>query len=119
MKVAVYFNLHKKTFSVKALEGANKGRVVFHSDNVTLTDAIFKVSEAGRQRVLQEKRKNVHAYVIGQLQSLDDVRVVGEKITYNPYLYNTFVTSFNKTAVTNAKEVFMFCSEKRSNIFAR
>jgi hypothetical protein len=119
MKVAVYFNLHKKTFSVKALEGANKGRVVFHSDNVTLTDAVFKVSEAGRQRVLKEKRKNVHAYVIGQLQSLDAVQVVGEKITYNPYLYNTFVTSFNKTPVTNAKEVFMFCAEKRSNIFAR
>jgi hypothetical protein len=27
MKVFVYFNLHKRVFSVKALEGKDKGRV--------------------------------------------------------------------------------------------
>lgn len=28
MRVFVYFNLHKRCFSIKALEGAMKGRVV-------------------------------------------------------------------------------------------
>lgn len=119
MKVAVYFNLHKKTFSIKALEGANKGRVIDYSDDVTIENAIFKVSQAGRNRVLQEKRKNVHAYVIGELKSSAEAAICGEKITYNPYLYNSFVTAMNKTAVFNAKEVFMICRDKKAQIFAR
>lgn len=67
MKVFVYFNLHKKLFSIKALEGSNKGRVIAHSSSVSLKDASCKVSEAGRQRVIKEKRKNVHAGVVGTL----------------------------------------------------
>jgi hypothetical protein len=39
MKVFVYFNLHKKCFSIKALEGAMKGRVVAHRDTVLLFHA--------------------------------------------------------------------------------
>lgn len=119
MKVAVYFNLHKKTFSIKALEGANKGRVIDYSDDVTIENATFKVSQAGRNRVLQEKRKNVHAYVIGELKSTTEAAIVGEKITYNPYLYNSFVTSMNKTAVFNAKEAFLVYRDKKAAIFAR
>lgn len=66
MKVFVYFNLHKKVFSVRAMEGENKGRVIAHTTTVELRDAVFKVSQAGRERVLKEKRKNVHAGVQGQ-----------------------------------------------------
>lgn len=119
MKVAVYFNLNKKTFSIKALEGAAKGRVIIYSDHVVVENAEFKVSQAGRQRVLQEKRKNVHAYVIGELKSIANACVVGEKITYNPYLCDSFVTVANKTAVHKAKEVFMICRDKKAAIFAR
>ncbi len=56
LKVFCYFNLHRKCFSIKALEGPNKGRVVAHSDKVLLSDGVFKVSEAGRQRVLRERK---------------------------------------------------------------
>ena len=65
MRVFVYFNLHKKCFSIKALEGADKGRVIAHRDTVVLDGCKLLVSEAGRQRVLREKRKNVHAGVSG------------------------------------------------------
>jgi hypothetical protein len=119
MKVAVYFNLHKKTFSIKALEGANKGRVIDYSDDVTIENAMFKVSQAGRNRVLQEKRNNVHAYVIGELKSTEVAGIVGEKVTYNPYLYSTFVTAMHKTPMLNAKEVFLICRDKKAQIFAR
>ncbi len=119
MKVAVYFNLHKKTFSIKALEGANKGRVIDYSDDVTIENATFKVSQAGRNRVLQEKRKNVHAYVIGELRSTLEAAICGEEITYNPYLYNSFVTAMNKTVVFEAKEAFLICRDKKAAIFAR
>lgn len=100
MRVFVYYNLHKKCFSVKALEGANKGRVIKHASSVTLTDATFKVSEAGRQRVLREKQKNVHAGVQGTLRSVDTPitwsSVQPRTATYNPYLYDAFVDANTK-----------------------
>ena len=89
MKVFVYFNLHRKCFSVKALEGVNKGRVIKHAFFVALENVTFKVSETGRQRVLLEKRKNVHAGVVGTLvPSLDTV--CNERVTYNPYKGSNF-----------------------------
>ncbi len=50
MRVFVYFNLHRKCLSVKALEGERKGRVIAHAKAVELVGVTFKVSEAGRQR---------------------------------------------------------------------
>ena len=57
MRVFVYYNLHKKLWSVKALEGPQKGRVIRRANHVTLRDAMPKVSQKGRERVLREKRK--------------------------------------------------------------
>lgn len=101
MKVFVYFNLHKKCWSIKALSGENKGRVIGHAKRVLLGDCEFRVSEAGRQRVLREKRKNVHAGVVGELMgfiptdmytpTLESVYDEGDLVTYNPYKYSGFV----------------------------
>jgi hypothetical protein len=105
-KVFVYFNLHKKCFSVKALEGSMKGRVIAHRHQVFLYDATFKVSEAGRQRVLREKRKNVHAGVCGTWDerdydniSIDQTIVLGQAVMYNPYKYDSFVTLYGEAPV--------------------
>jgi hypothetical protein len=93
MRVAVYYNLHRRLFSVKALEGPNKGRVIAHRESVALTDVTFKVREAGRQRVIREGRKNVHAFVIGTLASeaVGGWRGVWCAVTYNPYRFDSFV----------------------------
>lgn len=69
MRVFMYFNLHRLCWSLKALEGPNAGRVVAHAASVRLSGCSFKVSEAGRQRVLSERRKNVHAGIVGTLQA--------------------------------------------------
>lgn len=95
MKVFVYFNLHRKCWSVKALEGPSKGRVIRHTEDIILSNCTFKVSEAGRQRVLKERRKNVHAGVVGTILNPD--ALVGTicdivPVTYNPYKFSTFVT---------------------------
>jgi hypothetical protein len=124
MKVFVYFNLHRKCFSIKALEGPNKGRVVAHRDDVLLFDAAFKVSEAGRQRVLRERKKNVHAGVVGQwdetgtdLITIDRVTTVGTPITYNPYKYDTFVHLYGLRPIKTGRLVALTVSEnKRSHI---
>jgi len=113
VKVYVYFNLHKKCFSVKALEGNCKGLVVAHTDTVSLKDVNFKVSEAGRQRVLKEKRKNVHAGVVGYLEGFTDNSTTEYKLAYyNPYKTSTFVSGddvlLEAKAVTLVNRAIMF-----------
>jgi hypothetical protein len=99
MKVFVYFNLHKRVFSVKALEGAEKGRVIGHRTSLAIYSPVFKVSEAGRQRVVREKRKNVHAGVVGFLTAPYDWTkelVEWTPVLYNPYVFSSFVTMLGK-----------------------
>jgi hypothetical protein len=92
LKVFVYFNLHKKVFSVKAMEGINKGLVIAHTNNIELLNVAFKVSQAGRNRVLLEKKKNVHAGVVGAFKSFEQVNTSELKTAYyNPYKTKTFL----------------------------
>jgi hypothetical protein len=124
MKVFVYFNLHKKCWSVKALEGPCKGRVVRHARLVYLTNVTPKVSEAGRQRVVRTGRKNVHAGIVGTMQfaagddspaewssavlHLKRQFVRADAVTYNPYRFETFVNMGDKAMqLRTASRVFM------------
>lgn len=107
MQVFVYYNLHKKMWSVKALDGENKGRVVTHRQELVLLNPKAKVSEAGRQRVIAEKRKNVHAGLVGMLTNLNIVQLDGEQITYNPYKFNTFVYADDHQTFTGASIALM------------
>ena len=102
MRVKVYFNLHKKLFSVVAMEGLNKGRVVKHVDEIEIARPTFKVSQAGRKRVLKEKRKNVHAYVVGWECKLKKgySKTLTNSVTYNPYLHSSFVNRADNSAVS-------------------
>jgi hypothetical protein len=74
------------------------------------------VSEAGRQRVLREKRKNVHAGVSGTWINYCTNRVenhfeflsmVGRQVTYNPYKYDSFVIKATEQSVDKADVVGM------------
>ena len=87
-KCFVYWNLHKKCFSIKALDGENKGRVIAHADRIHVESCQFKVSQAGRLRVLKDKCKNVHAGIVGVVRDAAP-DMVG--VTYNPYKYDSFV----------------------------
>ena len=82
--VKVYWNLHRKCYSVQ-----QKGLVVGHAENIALKNVTFKVNESGRQRVLKERRKNVHAFVTGLLDDSSN-RYWDVKVVYNPYKYNSF-----------------------------
>lgn len=125
MRVFVYFNLHKKCLSVKALEGESKGRVIAHADSVELVNATFKVSQAGRQRVLRERRKNVHAGVVGTMTNLpahcSTIQIAEAFYTpvkYNPYRFDSFVTAVNESPVTTAHRVVVASINGRGAIYA-
>lgn len=112
MKVFVYFNLHKLVWSIKALEGKNKGRVIAHRSNVELNDCTFRVSESGRQRVLREKRKNVHAGIVGYWNDSNNEILCSTRVSYNPYKYGHFYTVGDNVAVYKAGRVCLVASNR-------
>lgn len=114
-RVMVYYNLHKHTFSVQ-----KNGIVVFHADYLKLKDVEFRVRVGGKEKVRKEKSKNVHAFVIGVLEDFCEYpceempeEPVGEIITYNPYLYDSFVFRKTKEPVYNANEVVMINTKNK------
>ena len=78
-----------------------RGKIVRHFLYGSIAGADFQVSEAGRQRVIKEKRKNVHAFIVSDQRPLMYRKrpqfwqhISGEAardITYNPYKYESFV----------------------------
>jgi len=65
MKVFIYRNLHKSCWSIRY-----DGVVVAHTPAAFVWGGEFSVSEAGNERVRKEKRKNVHAYVVCEIDDL-------------------------------------------------
>jgi hypothetical protein len=89
MRVRVYFNLHRRCWSVVALSGPDAGRVIDHADKVVLEDVTFVVRPAGRERVLRERKKNVHAFAVGTLANMLPLGCK-DRITYNPFKSASF-----------------------------
>ena len=112
IRVKVYRNLHKGCYSVVAMDGPQKGRVIAHEKRLMLTNATFHVSEAGRQRVLREQRKNVHATIRGNLVTDSKPMVENMKgdinvVTYNPYKKGSFFMKHKESVdVTSADQVY-------------
>jgi len=114
-KVMVYYNLHKQTFSVKY-----DSKVILHADYVKIGNVEFRVRQGGKERVRQDKSKNVHAFVIGTLLDYceypcDDIpsSPSGKIVTYNPYKHNSFVYKDNEEPVYKASEVDMINSKDK------
>ena len=99
-KVFVYKNLHKDCWSLK-----QDGLVKAHMHDLTMFDCSFRVNAKGREKVLKEKRKNVHAGISGYIDSpwVMNALAVQTKFSniklakYNPYKYSTFVRSDDNT----------------------
>jgi hypothetical protein len=115
LRVMVYYNLHKKTFSVQY-----KGRIILYADYVKLGNVEFRVREGGKEKVRQEMRKNVHAFVIGDL--IDYCQYPCENIppetndkviTYNPYKYDSFVKKDTEEPIFNANEIDMINTKNK------
>jgi len=98
--VSVYRNLHKKCWSIK-----QNGLVKAHTQWASLNECSFVVSQAGRERVLREKKKNVHAFIKGFLNYEEIDFDLENQATYNPYKYDSFVDKDTKEKLTVANAV--------------
>ena len=95
-KVEVYRNLNVDCFSVR-----QDGIVLAHTNYIVLKDATFVVRKKGREKVLREKRKNVHAFVRGfpttpliaecDIPDWELADHWGTEVKYDPYKYSSFV----------------------------
>ncbi len=102
MTVKVYRNLKHGRKSRPLYSIMRNGHVIARRHRVLLTSCKFVVNQAGRRRVIQEGRKNVHAFVVGNWCRLPkctafgtdetDKRTLGLKIVYNPYKMSSFQT---------------------------
>lgn len=104
-QIQVYYNVRKNLFSVQ--EQINgKWKVVEHTNEISIHNAKFKVSEAGRQRVLKEKRKNVHAKIIGERWPfIPKSFVYRDEVSYDPYKGPSFMVLKEDKPIDWAKYV--------------
>jgi hypothetical protein len=103
MKVAAYFNLHKNIFSLQSREKDTYGKVIGHVESVVLKSPKFVVRQAGREKVINDKTKNVHAFVVGYVVEAVNTNTVPRAITYNPYKYSSFVVKDTEEPIDTAE----------------
>ncbi len=88
--VDVYWNVHARTFSIR-----RDGKVIKRTEGpIWLALAVFHVSDAGRERVRAENRKNVHAWISGEIvQTGLEIEYSSRDVAlrYDPYLDDGFV----------------------------
>lgn len=88
----IYRNLRTGGFSVRYC-----GRVIDRLHTFTAEGVEFRVNEKGRQKVIKDRQKNVHAFVVADKYTVEKypILTVDEvdrmiRITYNPYTDTQF-----------------------------
>jgi hypothetical protein len=90
-RVRIYRNLNNGRMSIQAkINGSWK--VVGHVLDAVLQEVKFHISESGRQRVIRDGCKNVHAWgegiLVGEVDASVDAPI---DLAYNPYTNSTFI----------------------------
>lgn len=100
-RVQVYRNLKFKDRVIYSVRDAKTGLVLGHAETLLLSRCWFIVREKGRQRVLKERKKNVHGWIEGSfgIVHAGDDRIFSEgvKVTYNPYENESFMVHSSTT----------------------
>ena len=104
--IQAYRNLNKPGV-VYSLRSKKTGLVIGYAPKVAIDDAELRVQEGGRQRVIREKRKSVHAFVEGCWDEDGQGPKPPTKLRYSPYLYDSFVRDDTKAPVHEAERVLL------------
>lgn len=113
MRIEAYYNLHQQCLSARPIGGRVK-----HYLWLGMRDVTFAVQPAGRRKVLREQKKNVHAFVRGQLESSYELNSYVpfdddfedkyfDEVTYNPYKYSSFVLKHNEKPIYQASQAWV------------
>ncbi len=113
----IYVNLNKKgLFSIQAKVNG-KWKVITYAQHLIAKDAFYKVYESGRQRVLKQRKRNVHAYLMcNSFEIIDNPPSTDNllRIRYNPYLHNQFKIGYAAPDIKSRKIFFqnIFCAKE-------
>jgi hypothetical protein len=112
-RVETYYNITKQCLSYRTRWGK-----VEHARAMVLNDVKFAVQPAGRYKVITDRRKNVHAFVRGEMSwvagmndnlgdfTLDNMARQGyNRVTYNPYKHESFVVVNTGEPIYSATQV--------------
>jgi hypothetical protein len=103
MRVRVHYHLIKKCLSV-----AYKGKVVAYTPEIQLTNVKFIVHPSGLRRTRQTKRRNVHAWVEGDIDFSSEVDTDKRiPVNYNPFKRNCFYEFFSKKKIKKAQKAWI------------
>ena len=113
MKYRIYFNLHKKCFSIQHYIKGKGYRLLCHQDNFIAIKPTFKVYVNGRNKVLKEKQKNVHAYILtDNIILLDNIYLCNfNELLYNPYRFDYFFDKDTEDKIGSLDKIYF--SEKK------
>jgi hypothetical protein len=108
-KAKCYRNLNKPGVTWSIVNSIT-GLVDQYANKVILENVNFRISKAGQLRVKKEKRKNVHAFVIGDIitEIPNDIKLF--RATYNPYRDDGFHLIDGTTTLTSARYAIL-CEE--------
>ena len=102
MQVRVYRNLTKRCWSIQLFIPGKGWRLLKHADLVSLDNAFPIVYEAGRQRVIREGKKYVHAFICGELSEIHLSR--GFRLRYDPRAHAGF--TYLPSAIRSEDDLF-------------
>lgn len=115
MRVQVYFNFQKKVFSIRDKKSR---KVIAYSDLVILKNVKFTVSKSGHERVLREKKKNVHAFVEGDWHREQFLLMHGNTVRYNPYEADHFVRISDGKKIETSNWCDLYIENGKTRIYA-
>lgn len=100
----VYWNIHRDIWSISR----NGSKVDGYAESLELEDVELRVRGGGHARANREGRKNVHAFAIGKLVSIDQHEPEGlsRAISYNPFKHDYFYDKNTGLPVTNLDKCF-------------
>lgn len=109
----IYRNLNNGRMSIQ-VKLNRSWKVVGHVTSAVMGDVKFHVGEAGRQRVIRTRHKNVHAWGEGLLLSETDGSIYAPiHLAYNPYLD----TSFKQGGTDNSISACSFLVVRSNRVF--
>lgn len=101
-RVKVYRNTNRGCWSILGTDN----KLLLHADALVLKDCKFTVQPAGRERVVPEGKKNVHAFVTGVIVPIiwhHQFREKLERVIYNPIRYDHFIVESDQTEISKSK----------------
>ena len=102
LRVEVYRNLKSKKTPLYSIRSCKSGIVLAHVDHVCLANVKFVCLKTGRDKVRSTKQKNVHAFLVGDVEFHSMARWIEHKMPVHHAVYNPYK---NDTWEVNSKPV--------------